>query len=52
VYYIHYDMSHNKHERENCHFYVAHPIPAPDLQPSASSVTISFQHALGNLRCG
>jgi hypothetical protein len=25
VYYIHYDMSHNKHERENCHFYVAHP---------------------------
>jgi hypothetical protein len=26
VYYIHYDMSHNKHERENCHFYVAHPM--------------------------
>jgi hypothetical protein len=26
VYYIHYDMSHNKHERENCHFYVAHPL--------------------------
>jgi hypothetical protein len=40
VYYIHYDMSHNKHERENCHFYVAHPVTISGLTSLLLLVTI------------